>query len=146
MKKLVRQHTLETAFILWLVIILFIVYGCGTRKVETDKTENKSEGITIENNYTEATKTIFGSSFTYTPFDGLKPMLIDGKKYDNVIVSGATTSEVHHNISKNTKYNIEKTIVIEKTKKSERTDYTILYLGIFLITAVLIWLWFYLKK
>lgn len=124
------------AFIAILILLLFAVYGCGTRKTDLARTETKSSNINIENQYTSGTKIVLGSSFTYTPFDGLKPMVIDGKRYDNAIIKSENKKEYTRNISQRTKYNIVKTIIVEKTKTIDRTDNTILWLGMFLIVVI----------
>lgn len=122
---------------IFLIIILFL-YSCGTRKTDTQQRDS----IHIENNYSQGSKIVLGNTFTYKPFDNLKPMILDGKKYENAIVSNDKS------ISKTdwkTKY-ITKTIVIEKTKATKKTDHTILYVLSVFIVCSFIFLWFYLPK
>lgn len=120
------------------ILILFLLFGCGIRKVDVTRTEN----IEIENSYQTGEKIILGNTFIYKPFDVLKPMVIEGKTYHNTIISNDKT------IIKekwNNRY-ITKTIIIEKKKETIRKDNTWLYLGIVLIIGCLVFLWFYLPR
>ena len=109
--------------------------GCGgTRKTDTTQNEN----IIIENQYDTGSKIVLGNTFTYKPFDNSKPMELDGKTYKNAIVS----NDKSQTITKWKYANITKTITLEKTKSTTRTDYTFLFLGMFLIVVIAIFLWF----
>ena len=121
-----------------LAIIILLLFSCGTRKNDTQI----KDSIHIENNYSQGTKIVLGNTFTYTPFDALKPMVVEGKKYENAIVSNDKS------IAKtnwNNRY-ITKTIVIDKKKKTEKSDNTILLVLIALIVCGFIFLYFYLPK
>jgi len=127
------------AFLAILLLLLFSVYGCGgTRQTNTEKHSN----IEIKNEYQEGSKIVLGNTFTYTPFDALKPMVIQGKVYENAIVS----NDKSKTFIKWKDRNITKTIIIEKKKETIRKDNTWLYLGLFLIAGCLVFLWFYLPK
>jgi len=127
------------AFVAVMAILMWFVYGCGgTRQTNTEKLSN----IEIKNEYQEGLKIVLGNTFTYTPFDALKPMVLDGKKYENAIVS----NDKSKTITKWKDRNITKTIIIEKKKETTRTDNTWLYLGLFLIAGCLVFLYFYLPK
>jgi len=116
------------------ILILLLFISCGTRKTEL----NRHEAINIENTYSEGTKIVLGNSFTYTPFNALKPMKIEGKVYENAIVSNDKSKIL---IKWKTQY-ITKTITIEKKKTTEKTDNTILFLGLFFIFCLFVFLWF----
>jgi hypothetical protein len=107
---------------LLLLSLIWLCFSCGTRQVETVKRDS----ISINNSYLEGEKIVLGNSFTYKPFDALKPMQIDGKTYQNVIISNDKT--IVKEKWKN-RY-ITKTITVEKTKKSEKSDYSIMWIGI----------------
>ena len=111
-----------------LILLLVIGCSCGSRKVETIK----KDSIHIENSYSQGTKIVLGNTFTYKPFDSLKPMVIDGKEYKNVIITNDKS------VTK-TKWKdrfITKTIVTQKDKKTEKTDYTILIIGLGLVALI----------
>lgn len=115
-------------------LILLIFVSCGTRKVDTQHRDS----IHVENSYSQGTKIVLGNTFTYRPFDSLKPMVIEGKEYVNVIISNDKSKIV-------TKWKdrfITKTIVTEKEKKVEKTDYTILIIGLSISVILLILAWF----
>ena len=117
------------------IIILFMIFGCGTRKTDTQQRDS----IYVENNYSQGSKIILGNTFVYKPFDVLKPMVIQGKEYKNVIISNDKT------IIKekwNNRY-ITKTIIIEKTKQTTKNNN---WIFIILIVCGFVFLYFYLPK
>ena len=125
-------------FVAILILLLFFVYGCGTRHAEIIK----KDSIHIKNSYSTGSKIVLGNTFTYYPIDTLKPMVIDNVVYKNVIVTNDKT------VTK-TKWkdkNITKTITIEKDKQTEKSDNTILWVFIALIVCGFVFLWIYLPK
>jgi len=133
------MKTLSISFLLAIMILLlFAVYGCGTRKTDTQQRDS----IHVENNYSQGTKIVLGNTFTYKPFDALKPMSIDGKEYVNVIISNDKTNIVE---KWNNRY-ITKTITTKKKKQTEKSDNSILWIFIALIVCGFVFLWFYLPK
>lgn len=117
------------------ILVLLLLCGCGARKVE--KTENNSEKINIENNYSMGEKIVLNDVFTYTPADISKPMIINGKSYKNAILKTDKSASKQKTIEIKTKYDITKTITVYKTTK--KTDYTILYIGLFSLLLVFIY-------
>jgi len=118
----------------YLIFLLLLFISCGgTRQTSTEKHSN----IEIQNSYSEGSKIVLGNTFTYTPFDALKPMKIEGKEYVNAIVK----SDKSKMVTKWNDRNITKTITIEKTKQTTREDNTWLYIGLFafLVLGVLAW-------
>ena len=120
------------------LLIFLLIVGCGSRKVESEKVGS----IEVNNTYSQGSKIVLGTNLTFTPFDNSKPFKVGGKKYENVIVSNATTKVVERWKIKI----IYRTKTIYQTKITEKTDYTILYASIFFIACLFIFLWFYLKK
>jgi len=117
------------------VSLVFVVISCGgTRQTDTEKHSN----IEIKNEYQEGSKIVLGNSFTYTPFDALKPMKIEGKEYINAIVK----SDKSKTITKWKSYNIIKTITVEKTKQTTREDNAWLYVGLFAVLVLGVLAWF----
>lgn len=116
------------------IIILSFLFSCGTRKTDTIQNEN----IVIENNYSTGSKIVLGNTFTYKPFDNSKPMELDGKTYNNAIVSN-DKSVIKTNW--NTKY-VNTTIIKYRTKQTEKTDNSNLYIGLFLVLVLGVLGWF----
>jgi len=109
------------------LLILLIFASCGTRKTDTIKRDS----ISINNTYKQGEKIVFGNTFTYKPYDSLKPMVIEGKEYNNVII----TNDKSKTVTKWKDRFITKTKVVTKHKTTEKTDYTILIIG---LSAVLL--------
>lgn len=130
-----RKYSLQIELLFaLLIILLFAVYGCGTRHAEIIK----KDSIHIKNSYSTGSKIILGNTFTYKPFDALKPMIIDKKEYVNVIIS----NDKNVIIEKWKNRNITKTITLERTKATIRENNDFLYLGIILIVVIGILAWF----
>lgn len=129
-----------------LAILILLLFSCGTRKTDISYQKQSKDSITIENHYTQATKTVLMDVFTAKPIDALKPMWIDGKEYRNAVISN-DKSKIETKYFKITeKQTIYKTIVIEKNKTTTRTDNTMLWIGMFLIVVITVFAWFYLPK
>lgn len=117
------------------ILILFLLFSCGTRKTDTQQRDS----IYVENNYSQGSKIVLGNTFIYKPFDVLKPMVIQGKEYKNVIITNDKT------IIKekwNNRY-ITKTIIIEKNKQTTKNNN---WIFIILIVCGFVFLYFYLPK
>ena len=122
----------EILIFLLLLSLAMLAMSCGgTRKTNTQK----KDSIHIENNYSQGTKIVLGNTFTYTPFDNVKPMIIDNVVYKNVIV----TNDKSKTITKWKDRYITKTITTEKTKQTEKSDNTILWIGIAFVVGLLIY-------
>jgi len=119
---------------IFLITIVFLCSCGGTRKTDTQQSEN----IVIENQYDTGSKIVLGNTFTYKPFDNLKPMVIEGKTYSNAIVSNDKSQTI---IKWNTRFIKEKKTEY-RTKQTEKTDNTLLYIGLFLVLILGILGWF----
>lgn len=116
------------------IFILLLFISCGTRKTEVVH----KDSIVIENNYSQGSKIILGNTFTYKPLDSLKPMIIEGKTYENAIVSNDKSKTV-------VKWKdriITKKEIIYKTKIVEKKDSANLWIGIILVIVIGIIIWF----
>jgi len=141
LKKLIswkKFGTKSVNYFLATILLIGVVTSCGTRKVELEKLE----GIEVNNTYSNGSKIILGTNVKFVPFDNSKPYKVDGKEYSNVIVTNEKIKIVER---WNTK-TIYQTKTIYKSKLTEKSDNTILYIGIAFIICLFIFLWFYLPK
>ena len=116
------------------LIILLLFLSCGTRKVEN----TKKDSIVIQNSYSHGSKIVLGNTFTYTPLDTLKPMVIEGKTYENAIVSNDKSKTV-------VKWKdriITKKEIVYKTKTIEKKDNSNIWIGVVAILVIGILIWF----
>ena len=114
------------------IILLFV--SCGTRKTEAVH----KDSIVIENSYSQGSKIVLGNTFTYTPLNSLKPMVIEGKTYENAIVSNDKSKTV-------VKWKdriITKKEIIYKTKIIEKKDNANIWVGIAIVLVIGILIWF----
>jgi len=117
----------KSKFLFIFLVTTALLCSCGTRKTETIKRDS----ISINNTYSQGEKIVLGNTFTYIPFDSLKPMKIDGKEYVNVIITNDKSKTV--TIWKDR--NITKTKGSLKLKQTEKSDNTILWIGIAFVIA-----------
>ena len=114
------------------IILLFV--SCGTRKTEVVL----KDSIVLENSYSQGSKIILSNIFTYTPLDSLKPMVIEGKTYENAIVSNDKSKTV-------VKWKdriVTKKEIIYKTKIIEKKDNANIWIGVVAILVIGILIWF----
>jgi hypothetical protein len=57
------------------LILLFLIIGCGTRKVDNQQRDS----ISINNIYSNGSKIVLSTDVIFEPIDALKPFKIDGK-------------------------------------------------------------------
>ena len=110
------------------LFIVLIFVSCGTRKTESVH----KDSIVIENSYSQGSKIVLGNIFTYTPLDSLKPMIIEGKTYENTIVSNDKSKTV-------VKWKdriITKREIIYKTKIIEKKDTANIWIGIVFVLVI----------
>ena len=110
------------------IFIVLIFVSCGTRKTEVVH----KDSIVIENNYSKGSKIVLGNTFTYTPLNSLKPMVIEGKTYENTIVSNDKSKTV-------VKWKdriMTKREIIYKTKIIEKKDNANIWIGIVFVLVI----------
>ena len=116
------------------LIILLLFVGCGSRKVEATNEKFKSENIDVDNSRIIRQEI----NLDISPFDNSKPMVINGKKYENVVFK---KSEKKEDIQTK-RVIVTKTITVEKTKSVDREDNTFLWIGLFFVLCLFVFLWF----
>ena len=110
------------------LFIVLIFVSCGTRKTEV----MHKDSIVIENNYSQGSKIVLGNTFTYIPLNSLKPMVIEGKTYENAIVSNDKSKTV-------VKWKdriITKKEIIYKTKFIDKKDNSNIWIGIVFVLVI----------
>ena len=128
------------------ILIMILLSSCGTRKVSNKQTTFKSDSLIIENKHVLSQEIILNDIFTLKPFDTLKPIIINGKSYFNVIITNDKSKIIKTEDKTENKFsNIKKESEV-KIKESEKTDNTVLYIGLFFVLCLFFFLWFYLKK
>lgn len=128
------------------ILILLLIISCGTRKTFQQKESFKTDSIYIDNSVILKQNISWSDSFIIKPIDLKKPIVINGKSYDNSIIEiRSDKKEDNELIKKNIKAS-KKVSTQSKKKETQKTDYTILYLGLFFILCLFIFLWFKFKS
>jgi len=132
------------AYLLFAIIILCVVFGCGSRKVSKSKIETK-ETQTTEATFKDSSKTVTklesntkivdisqSDELVITPIDSSKEFSVNGVKYKGVVlkakkVRNNITTDKSINIAKTSQNDVKKALknkttkdVIIDTKKSDR--------------------------
>ena len=128
------------------VVILLLLSSCGTRKVSNKQTTFKSDSLIIENKHVLSQEIILTDVFTAKPIDALKPMVINGKSYFNVVITKDKSKISKIEDKTENKVSGVKKESETKIKEIEKTDNTMLWLGMFLIVVIAVFFWFYLPK
>ena len=128
------------------VVILLLLSSCGTRKASNKQTTFKSDSLIIENKHVLSQEIILNDIFILKPFDTLKPMVINGKSYFNVVITNDKSKISKIEDKTENKVSGVKKESETKNKKTEKTDNTLLYIGLFFVLCLFIFLWFYLKR
>lgn len=139
-----------TKLVVFCLVTIILVAGCGTRKTETSKTEIKKDTlisvlsekkVKVDSNYT-----FDFSTFKIYPIDISKPMLVRGIMFENAKIEG--TKKIESGTLQKTTEVKEKEIKkgsnseIIKTKQAEKTDNSNLYIGLFLIFCFFVFAYF----
>jgi hypothetical protein len=139
-----------------LIIFLFTLASCASRKVQTNIVETKTDSI-VEQKDTVAIKIIDSVSvikditideITITPLDTCKPFTVDGKVYKNVVIKIKKTKDnslysEKKTVSKNTSKQQLKRVTKatnNKTKQTVRKSNPFKYFILLLILIVVLFL------
>lgn len=148
-----------------LLVFLFTLISCASRKVTTDKTDIKKDSIvetkvkviTIENekksDSTNIILVIDNNEFTITPIDTTKEIIVEGKHYKNVIltikknktnVSYSNKNKESYTKSKDstsTNKIVKKEIIKTKQKKIDKKQNYWGFILLLLLSLILYILW-----
>lgn len=143
------MHTGTKTLIISLVsaiAILYCVFGCGKRTTTYEKHYIKSDSLNIQNSTELKQNYTFNDIGSIRPFDPLKPIILDGKYYYNVIIDFDKTiySGIEIKANKNLSYNGSESE--KENKKTIKTDNSNLYIGLSFVIGILFVLYLVLKK
>ena len=128
-----------------IILSFFILTSCGSRKVDTEKKDVKKDSLSEVITSKHVGVLDIRDSFVIKPFDNLKPMVIEGKTYNNVIIENVK-SKTEISYSEITKtITIVKTVSIEKTKQVEKKASNIFLIASLVVNLILI-VFLYTKK
>lgn len=122
--------------ILIIIILSILISSCGARKVNIDKLSIKKDSTSITNIavVTDIEKTSTDSTniktqvetdeITLTPIDTCKEMVVDGKKYKNVIIRRKKSKDnsLYTNSKKESETQRKDSVVSINVVKKETTD------------------------
>jgi len=128
------------------ISILLTVFGCGERLTFTEKHRFNKDSIQVNSIVELKQNYTWGDLGSIRPYDAAKPMRIDGKDYFNAVINfdKSVKSELEVKASDNLSYIGEE--VSGKITKTEKTDNSNLYIGLFFVLALFLFLYFKTKN
>jgi predicted acetyltransferase len=127
-------------------LLIGAVLSCGNRKTTQSKKTIISDSLSVENSRILKQNIVLHDIGQIRALDPLKPFFVDGKEYFNVSINYDKSKFDNFELQEGTKIVEVKKDKTEKIKDVEKTDYTILYLGIAFIVVLFVFLLFYLPK
>jgi hypothetical protein len=109
------------------LLLLLLLVSCGTRKTSSEFHKFQKDSIEIESKTILKQDISLEENYMFQPFDNSKPFFVDGKKYENVIVTNSKSLGVSTQKEIYETFKIYKTFEITKTKKTQKTEYTSLF-------------------
>ena len=119
-----------------LILLCVISCSCGSRKVDRQHHEFKSDLSVVDSSYILTQNIRLNDIGELTPIDNTKPFIVDGKEYFNVSIKFDKTRFDSIKIEKKNISTVSSTSEITDNKQTKKTDYTILIIGLGLIGAV----------
>jgi predicted acetyltransferase len=144
--KLWQSFGTKSASIYLVIALTGAAISCGNRKTTQSKTSIKSDSLSVENTRILKQNIVLHDIGMVRALDPLKPFFVDGKEYFNASIIYDKSAFNNFELLEGTKIIELKKDVFVKKKDIEKTDYTILYLGIIFIIVLFVFLWFYLPK
>lgn len=126
--------------------LFLIISSCGHRTTELSKISTRSDSLNVETSRVLVSNIKINDILSISPFDGSKPVVIDGITYYNASIVFDKSRFEGFNLKEFEKYGQIKKEEQVKEKITDKTDNTILYLGLFFISALFVFLWFKLKR
>lgn len=125
------------------ILILFLLFGCGTRKIGKEYHEISSNYSFNDKSYILTQNVHLNDIYELVPIDNSKPFIVDGKEYFNV--------SIKFDKSKFDNFEIDKRNIKTSTGKSEinetkQTTKNNNWIFIVLIVCGFVFLWLWLPK
>lgn len=133
LKDIIHTHFWKASFF---ILLLATCCSCGSRKVDRQHHEFKSDLSVVDSSYILTQNTRLNDIGELTPIDNTKPFIVDGKEYFNVSIKFDKSRFDSIKIDKKYIGTVSSTSEIIDNKKTEKTDYTILIIGLGLVALI----------
>ena len=127
-------------------LVTIIPAGCGTRKTAKEYHTFKSDTLNTNNNYELKQNKAFNDILSVKPIDNTKLIIINGISYYNASILFDKSKFDNLEIKANSNLSQGSSSEIKKVKQTEKTDNTILWIGVSSVVVLFIFLWLYLPK
>jgi len=129
--------------VLLAILILFLLFGCGTRKIGKEYHEISSNYSFNDKSYILTQNVLLNDIGELVPIDNSKPFIVDGKEYFNVSIKFDKSKFDNFEIKKrNIKTSTGKSDVVETKQTTKNNN----WIFIVLIVCGFLFLWFWLPR
>lgn len=132
----------SASFYLAILVAVGVFSSCGHRTTDTQKGSISALDLSFDKNISVVWAVNEKDVITFVPINNSLPFSVNGTEYKNVIVKREKSKNTNSVKTIHTKFNIQKTIIITKTVKTEKTDYSNLYIGLFFVFCLFVFAWF----
>lgn len=143
------MHTGTKNIILCFILattILCCIFGCGKRTTTYEKHYIKSDSLNIQNSTELRQNYTFNDIYSISPFDPLKPIILDGKYYYNVIIDFDKSIYSGIEIKANDNLSYSGSESATKNKETVSNNKNFLWIGLSFVIGTLFVLYLSLKK
>lgn len=134
--------TKSASFYLVILVAVGVFNSCGHRTTYTKKSNINALDLSFDKNISVVWAVNEKDVLTFVPINNSLPFSVNGTEYKNVIVKREKSKNTNSVKTIHTKFNIQKTIVITKTVRTEKTDYSNMYIGLFFVFCLFVFAWF----
>lgn len=129
------------------ILLTSFATSCGgTRSTAKSRIDVKADSIKINNNIVLRQNSALYDVILLEPIDISKPIILNGVAYYNTSIKFDKSKFENLEYKDLSELSYSSTGKIEKSKETEKTDNTIMYIGIAFVICLFIFLWFYFPK
>jgi len=128
-------------------IVCLLLCGCGgTRSTSKEYHEITSKNTFNDSSFILTQNVRLNDIGELVPIDNTKPFFVDGKEYFNVSIKFDKSKFEDLKLEQKNIGTVTSSSEIKSDQTTDRTDNTMLWLGMFLIFVVAVFAWFYLPR
>lgn len=138
--------TKSANFFLATLLVFFATSCGGKRSTVKSRIDIKSDSIKINNNIVLTQNSALYDVISFVPIDNTKPIILNGVAYYNTSIKFDKSKFGNLELKNLSSLSYSSTDSLEKSKETEKTDNTLLYIGLAFVVGLFVFLWFYLPR
>lgn len=138
--------TKSATFFLVALLVFFATSCGGKRSTAKSRIDIKADSIKINNNIVLTQNSALYDVISFVPIDNAKPIILNGVAYYNASIKFDKSKFENLELKDLSSLSYSSTDRLEKNKETEKTDNTLLYIGLAFVVCLFVFLWFYLPR